>query len=81
MIDKLMASSSGMRGPGGQSDETMDAARTGLFKRPTLDDLAPPQRMAALDLLKALLTEVTFVAEAGRGGMTDQEAGDDQDHA
>lgn len=33
-----------------------------LFKRSTLDDLAPPQRMAAQDLLKALLTEVTFVA-------------------
>jgi hypothetical protein len=33
-----------------------------LFKRPTLDDLALPQRMAAQELLKVLLTEVTFVA-------------------
>ena len=36
---------------------------------------------AALDLLKALLTEAMSVAEAGRGEMRDQEAGDDQDHA
>lgn len=52
-----------------------------LFKTPMLNELPPPQRMAALDLLKALLTEVMSVAEAGRSGMGDQEAGDDQDHA
>jgi hypothetical protein len=52
-----------------------------LFKTPTLNELLPPQRTAALDLLKALLTEVMSVAEAGRGRMGDQEAGDDQDHA
>jgi hypothetical protein len=53
-----------------------------LFKTPMLNELPPPQRTAALDLLKALLTEVISVAEAGaRGAMGDQEAGDDQDHA
>lgn len=52
-----------------------------LFKTPTLNELLPLQRTAALDLLKALLTEVMSVAEAGRGRMGDQEAGDDQDHA
>jgi hypothetical protein len=52
-----------------------------LFKTPTLNELPPFQRTAALDLLKALLTEVMSVAEAGRGRMGDQEAGDDQDHA
>ncbi len=52
-----------------------------LFKTPTLNELTPPQRTAALDLLKALLTEVMSVAKAGRGGMGDQEAGYDQDHA
>lgn len=53
-----------------------------LFKAPTLTELSPPQRIAALDLLKTLLTEVMSVAEAGSGGrMDDQEAGDDQDHA
>ena len=36
-----------------------------LFKTPTLNELPPPQRTAALDLLKALLTEVMSVAEAG----------------
>jgi hypothetical protein len=52
-----------------------------LFKTPTLNELPPPQRTAALDLLKVLLTEVMSVTEAGRGGMGGQEAGDDQDHA
>jgi hypothetical protein len=52
-----------------------------LFKTPTLNELPSPQRTAALDLLKALLTEVMSVANAGRGGMGDQETGDDQDHA
>jgi hypothetical protein len=51
-----------------------------LFKTPTLNELSPPQRTAALDLLKALLTEVMSVAEAGRGGMGGQEAGDEQDY-
>ena len=51
-----------------------------LFKAPMLNELPPPQRTAALELLKALLTEVMSVAEAGRGRMGDQEAGDDQDH-
>jgi DNA invertase Pin-like site-specific DNA recombinase len=40
-----------------------------LFKTPTLNELPPFQRTAALDLLKALLTEVMSVAEAGRGRM------------
>ncbi len=52
-----------------------------LFKTPMLNELPPPQRTAALDLLKALLTEAMSVAEAGRGEMRDQEASDDQDHA
>jgi hypothetical protein len=52
-----------------------------LFKTPTLNELLPPQRTAALELLKALLTEVMSAAEAGRDGMGDQEAADDQDHA
>lgn len=52
-----------------------------LFKTPVLNELPLPQRAAALDLLKALLTEAMSVAEAGRGEMRNQEAGDDQDHA
>ena len=52
-----------------------------LFKTSMLNELPSPQRTAALELLKALLTEVMSVAETGRGGMGDQEAGDDQDHA
>jgi hypothetical protein len=52
-----------------------------LFKTPTLNKLTPPQRTAALELLQALLTEVMSIAEPGRGGRSDQEAGDDQNHA
>ena len=40
-----------------------------LFKTPMLNELPPPQRTAAVDLLKALLTEAMSVAEAGRGEM------------
>ena len=52
-----------------------------LFETPTLNELSPPQRTAALDLLKALLAEAMFIAEAGCDRMCDQEAGNDQDHA
>jgi hypothetical protein len=55
--------------------------QTDLFKTPTLNNLSPPQRTAALELLKALLTEVVSAAEAGRDRLGDQGAGDDQDHA
>lgn len=52
-----------------------------LFKTPPLNELPPPQRAAALELLKALLTEVMSAAEAVCSRVGDQEAGDDQDHA
>jgi hypothetical protein len=51
--------------------------QTDLFKTPTLTELPPPQRTAALELLKALLTEVMSAAEPGRDRMGDQEADDD----
>jgi hypothetical protein len=51
-----------------------------LFKTPLLTELPPPQRTAALELLKALLTEVMSAAEPGGDRMGGQEAGDDQDH-
>jgi hypothetical protein len=51
-----------------------------LFKTPPLNELSRPQRTAALELLKKLLTEVVSAAGPVRAGM-DQEKDDDQDHA
>jgi hypothetical protein len=51
--------------------------QTDLFKTPSPNALSPPQRTAALELLKALLTEVMSAAEAEGDAMGDQEAGDD----
>jgi hypothetical protein len=55
--------------------------QTDLFKTPLLNELSPPQRTAALQLLKKLLTEVVSAAYPARDGMGDQEKDDDQDHA
>ena len=50
-----------------------------LFKTPTLNELwALPRRTIALELLKMLLTEAITATEAGS---SDQEGGDDQNHA
>jgi hypothetical protein len=55
--------------------------QTDLFKTPLLNELSPPRRTAALQLLKKLLTEVVSAANPARDGMGDQEKDDDQDHA
>jgi hypothetical protein len=55
--------------------------QTDLFKTPLLNELSPPQRTAALQLLKKLLREVVSAANPVRDGMGDQEKDDDQDHA
>jgi hypothetical protein len=55
--------------------------QTDLFKTTLLNELSPPQRTAALQLLKKLLTEVVSAANPARDGMGEQEKNDDQDHA